>query len=801
MSPSANINRICMNVFLISAALIAYQILLMRLYSINYWHHFAYLIISIAMLGFGASGTFIAMFDRFLTRNSSAVLFFCPIITILAVWLNLYVGRLVEFNPIMIVWNRKEVINLFLVCFSLFIPFFSGALAIGLSFSAYSQFIHKLYSSNLIGSGLGSLVILLAVFHMGPHEMLMLMSIMLVCAGLCIARRGGQAVMAACCLVLLVPFYAFVVRDMPVEISSFKDQRQVEAMKDSSKELELFGALGLLAVIDSPAFHFMPDLSLNFAHVLPLQKAMFLDGNLVGPITSYSGDRVGLEFMDWRSGSLAYRMLKNPDVLVLGGGTGSEILNAHYHEAKSISVVELNPDIVTALRGLYGDFSGNVYSLPNVKVFVEEGRGYLENTPAQYDLIHLALIDSMGSSTGGVYSVNENYLLTKEAMISCLKRLKPQGLLSISRWVRNPPRDVIKLMAMLIEAQMSIARHSPANSMVLIRSWQTATVLVKNGEFDSAEIEAVRKFCRERLFDTVYYPGVRKEETNRFNELDNDIFYSASLKLLSEEREEFYDTFPFNVRPPTDNMPFFSHFFKAELLRRYLDSSDRTIIPFMDWGYILIWVSLAIMSLLGLTLILAPLPLITRGYRETASVFAYFGCLGLAYMLMEISVLQKFILYLYDPVYSVSLVVGSFLLYSGIGSRLVALKTAIRGKDILVLLTVMVATGAVLITSDAWLHGAIAGMPLAARMLACSIMIAPLALLMGMPFPSGISLLNKSMKGMIPWAWGINGFFSVTGGSVAMIISMNWGFKAVMITGMLMYALSALVFKVLSRDM
>lgn len=794
MSSETPLNRIYLSVFLVSVSVIAYQILLIKLYSINYWYHFAYLIISMAMLGFGVSGTFIALFKRFSIHNTSAILFYSPLVAFFTVWLNLYLSRIIEFNPIMIVWDRKEAIKLTMLSFSLFMPFFFAALTIGLSFFQYTKEIHKLYFFNMIGSGLGSLIILLGFLHMRPYEMLSLVSVFLICAGLCIPGVGKRKVLAVSCLVLMVPFYGFLIRGMPVEMSDFKDQKQMEKMRGSGKELEIFGAMGLLTVIDGSAIHFMPDLSLKSDHVLPRQKAMFIDGNIVGPITSYGGNRSKLDFMDWRSSSLSYQLLKNPDVLVLGAGTGTEILNAYYHEAKSISVIEINPDIVNTLKGYYGKFSGNVYALPYLKVLIDEGRGYLENTAASYDLIQISLLDSMTSSAGGMYSISENYLLTKEAMISCLKRLKPQGILSISSWVRNPPRDVIKLMATVIEAMENIKQHAPAMSLVVIRSWQTATILVKNGEYNSVQIEAVKDYCRERLFDIVYYPGVKRSETNIYNELENDYFYTAAIQLLSPEREIFYDNFPFYIKPASDNMPYFSHFFKIDLLKQYIYSSNQSIIPFMDWNYILVWMSLVVMAVFGFIFIVAPICIVKRKYKKTASVFAYFGGLGLAYMLMEISILQQFMLYLHHPIYSVSLVVGSFLFYSGIGSWLAAARKEVRNKETFIFVVILIAAGIVIITSTAWLPHAIAGASLPARLLVCSLLIAPLALIMGMPFPSGLSILSQKMKDMIPWAWGANCLFSVAGGSLAILMAIEWGFKVVMITAISVYVLTAFVF-------
>ena len=451
-------------------------------------------------------------------------------------------------------------------------------------------------------------------------------------------------------------------------MSNFKELSQAENLMAAKKEMESFGPLGLVTVLDTPAYHYLPDLSLNCPYPLPRQKGLFLDGNTVGAINEFTGNLNDVRFMDYRTNSVAYKILNHPDVLIIGGGSGTEILNAMYHGAKSISVVEMNRDIIHLMQGPYKTFSGDIYGSAGTHVFVEEGRGYLQRTAQRFDLIEISLLESMGAASAGVYSLNENYLFTTEAMRLCMERLTPEGILSVSTWIKNPPRDNIKLFAMAVEAIEQGAKNAPAQSIVMIRSWQTATLLVKNGSFHEKETEAIKEFCKAHLFDISYYPGVTEKETNIFNKFEGDPFYSAAVSLLSEERDKFYDAYPYYIRPATDDRPFFSHFFKIEMLKEYLSSSNRALIPFLDWGYILVWITACVVFFLGIIFILAPVPFIIRSRRGLTSIIIYFGSLGLAYMFLEISILQQFIRYLYDPVFSASVVIGSFLVYSGIGS-------------------------------------------------------------------------------------------------------------------------------------
>lgn len=799
MAAPLSIRRIQISVFFISAALISYQILLFKMFSIQYWYHFAYLIISIALLGFGASGTFIFLFRRALKDHFPLVFFSCALLLVLSIWTNVYLNRMIAFNPLMIIWEKSEIFRLLCLSLSLFIPFFLGAICIGVSFVAASNHIHRIYFANLAGSGLGSLIVLLAFLHIGPFEIMFIVSIITILAALggsTTRVRQGIVVIAGVAATLI---YIFFFRSLPLPMSSFKELPQAENLTAAKKEIESFGPLGLVTVLDSPAYHYLPDLSLSCPYPLPRQKGLFLDGNAVGAINEFSGNLNSVRFMDYRTNSVAYKILNRPDVLIIGGGSGTEMLNAMYHEAKSVSVAEVNGDIIHLMQGPYKAFSGDIYGSAGTHTFVEEGRGYLQRTAERFDLIEISMLESMGAASAGVYSLNENYLFTTEAIKLCLHRLRPEGILSVSTWIKNPPRDNIKLFAMAVEAIEQGAENAPAESIVMIRSWQTATLLVKNGCFREKETEAIREFCKAHLFDISYYPGVTKKETNIFNKFEGDPFYSAAISLLSRERNRFYDAYPYYIRPATDDRPFFSHFFKIELLKEYLSSSNRALIPFLDWGYILVWITACVVFLLGIIFILAPVPFIIRSRRGLSSIIVYFGSLGMAYMFLEISILQQFIRYLYDPVFSASVVIGSFLVYSGIGSLIAGNVGSIKAKRVFCAVLAIVLVGVIFITADGWLHNVLAGLPLWLRMLSCSLLIAPLAIPMGMPFPSGLAALATERGGFIAWALTINGFFSVIGSLATVLIAISWGFKSVILLAASLYIVAAFTFARLLR--
>ncbi|MCX5833590.1 MAG: SAM-dependent methyltransferase, partial [Deltaproteobacteria bacterium] len=539
---------------------------------------------------------------------------------------------------------------------------------------------------------------------------------------------------------------------------------------------------------------------LNCPHPLPAQMGLFWDGNTVGAINRFAGTPGESAFIGCRTASLAYALLSKPRVFVLGAGSGTEILNASHHGARTITAAEMNSDVVRLMKGSLADTSGGIYGLENVNVHVEEGRGFLQRTKDRYELIQIALLESMGTASAGVYALNENYLFTKEAFQLYLDRLAPEGILSVSRWIENPPRGSIKLLATAIDVLNASGEQSAADSLVMIRSWQTVTILVKKGTFRKAEIDAVKSFCRTRLFDLSYYPGVRKEETNRFNLMDPDYFYLAAQALFSGQGERFFQDYPFDVRPATDDRPFFSHTFRAGMLKYYLGDAGRLYVPYMDWGYILVWVSFILLVVVSSALILLPLPLL--GPSPGAGripVLIYFGALGLAYMFIEMSFLQQFIRYLFDPVFSALVVIGSFLTYSGIGSAIAGRLREVRPGHVGAAVMLIILSAAVVMISDPILERYIPLLPLWARCVLCSLLIAPLAVPMGIPFPYGLHLLGHRAPGLLPWAWGVNGFFSVIGAAGTILAAISFGFRTVVVTALALYVLASFLSRRLGR--
>ncbi len=365
-------------------------------------------------------------------------------------------------------------------------------------------------------------------------------------------------------------------------------------------------------------------------------------------------------------------------------------------------------------------------------------RAALRTSHERYDLIQVALLDSFGVASAGLYGLSESYLYTVEGIQTYLSRLGPGGMLAITRWLSLPPRDTLKLFATAVAALEGDGVSNPAARLVMIRGWKTVTLLVKNSDFTAAEIEAVKEFSRARSFDVAYYPGMRADEANHYNLLEKPYFYEGAVALLGPQRQSFIDRYKFYIEPATDDRPYFFRFFKWSAAAELFALRKQGGIPLLDWSYPLLVATLVQAFVASVLLILAPLA-VSRSRRRFPSgrVAFYFLAIGLAFMFMEIAFIQKFVLFLSHPLYAVGVVLCAFLVFAAAGAWLAGRRQGNSAGSSNVTFAVM-GIGALALLYLALLPGlfqALIHLPDAAKIAISVALIAPLALCMGIPFP------------------------------------------------------------------
>lgn len=795
-----------LSVMLLSAAALAYEILLMRLFSIIQWHHFAYMMIGLALLGYGISGTVVAIYRSRLLQRFSSIYIACVALFGLSAIVCFALAQQIPFNAEEIFWDGRQLYYLSGIFLLLALPFFFAATGICLTFMQYGQHVSRVYAVDLLGAGIGSIGVVLLLFTVFPQWALIVVGVLGLVAALVaslelkVNRVWSMAIGAIVVITLLIARVA----PLELQLSPYKSLQQVQRISGVNVIAERSSPLGLISVVESRdiPFRHAPGLSLH-ANLEPLpQLGVFTDGDNMTVLTRYPDDHKKLAYLDQTSSALPYHLKSINDVLIVGAGGGSAVLQAHYHQVPQIDGIELNRQMIQLVKEDYADFTGDVFQQPGVTIHHAEVRDYLSRTAKQYDLIQLALLDAFNASAAGLYALNESYLYTVEALQLYLKHIKPEGYLALTRWIKLPPRDTLKLFATAVAALQQSGETDPEQQLVLIRSWQTSTLLIKNGAFTQEELAAVRKFCTNRGFDLAYASDLKPEQVNQYNILARPVFYQAASALLSEQNETFMQQYKFKLQPATDDQPYFNQFFKWETFSEIFQLRNKGGMPLLEWGYITLLATLGIAAVFSVVLIL--LPLWHEQRKQTApdtsikrlDVFYYFFAIGLAFLFIEIAFMQKFILFLHQPMYAFAVILAAFLIFSGIGSYWSGklLQTMPHGRILLY------ATGGIMLFSLVYLlsldalFALLLKLPIIIKMIITALLVAPLAICMGMPFPLALDSLVSHAKHYIPWAWGINGCASVISAVLATLLAIHLGFSTVILIAVILYASCLITF-------
>lgn len=796
-------------ILILSAAAIAYEVLLIRLFSIIQWQQFAAMVISLALLGYGASGTCLALVrSRLLSGRSStpgrAVLIGAASFGPLSVGAYLLAQRL-PFNALALVWEPSQLLWLLLVYVVLALPFFSVGFSIGLCLTVWREEISRFYRSDLLGAGLGAAGVMLALWVISPERSLLVVSsggLLAATVGSLDARvdvkRSWTVVMAVAALTMMImPGTRIDLRP-----SEYKNLSKALLLPGAEVMTERSSPLAVLSVLRSPnvPLRYAPGLSLAYEGSLPDQLGLFEDGDGMAAVDRRSPGDGAPGYRDFQISSIAYRFTENPRVLVVGLGGGGEVVSALGHGAESVTVVEQNPQMPALFRGDLAEFSGHLLLEPNVEVSVGEPRAFLASRREAWDLIHVTEMQSLTLSSGGVGAAGVSYLYTVEALEEMAEHLTPGGLLSVTRSLRVPPRDSLKLFATAWQALDSLEQGSPAGSLVMVRSWDAFTLLIKRGGWSSTELEELRAWCGARWLDLVFLPGMKPTEANRFNRLKEPYLHLGTMALAGEDRQAFIEDYKFLVRPATDDRPFFSHFFRWRALPELIELRVRGGASLVEWGYLVVVGTLLQAILAGSVLILLPL-IRRRGWRQggegAVSTWSFFAALGVAFLLLEIAYIQRVTVYVGRPILAVAVALCGFLVFAGLGSGAVSNLRGLKAKALESKIGLVAGVIVVLCLLHLGLvplvFRATMALALGWKTLISLTLVAPLAFAMGMPFPLALQRLGRTHPEQIPWAWGINGWATVVSAALAPLVAIHFGLDALVVLAAVCYAFAGLV--------
>lgn len=801
-----------LSLVLLSATALGYEILLTRLFAIVQWHHLAYMVISLALLGYGASGSLLTLTrKRLLPRFAAVYPLLITAFGVSAVACYL-LAQQIPFHPDELLWAPHQAGRLLLIYLLLALPFFFAASAIALALARHAGSVSQLYAMDLLGSGLGSLAIIGLLFVAEPMSALRLLGTLALLAAAGAAWETGSRRVSLFLGPILLASILWALPNpwLQLAISPYKPLSQALNIHDTRVVAERNGPLGQLSVVQSPVipWRHAPGLSL-LATVEPLpQLALFTDADGMTALTADTPQPGALGYLDQLTSALPYHLQRPQRVLILGAGGGSEVLQARYHRVPQVDAVELNSQVIALVEEKFGAFTGRPFSAPGVRTHIAEARGFVADSSEHWDLIQVAMLDSFSASSAGMYALHESYLYTTEAISDYLDHLAADGQLAITRWVKLPPRDGLKLLATVVAAMKTKGMTDVADRLMMIRGWQTSTLLVKNGRFGSEEIERLQAFCRERGFDLAYYPGMRASEANHSNRLREPYFFDAAQALLHGDAAALLRNYKFDLTPASDERPYFFHFFKWSLLPELMQLRGLAGSNLLDAAYLVLVITLVQAVAASLVLILLPLwlsrrkrgtPLLARGRR--IAVLTYFSAIGIGFLFLELAFIQRFIQFLHHPLYAIAVVLTGFLLFAGLGSaysrrlastrhQRLGVRMAVAGIALLTLVYIVLLGP---------LFGVLAGWAMPARIVLTILLIAPLAFCMGIPFPLALGVIGQQVPSLLPWAWAVNGCASVISAALATLLAIEFGFSVVLLAALGMYLIAALSFGALAR--
>jgi hypothetical protein len=819
-----------------SAAALIFEIALTRIFAVTQFYHFAFMTVSLALLGYGASGSLLTAFPRIAGGGPHRWAGFAALQSISTLGAYVLTNAL-PFDSFSIAWDTRQVVYLSVTYLALVVPFFFSGIVISAILAQMSLQTHPertlseasaepkweskdalamthasppstaqrkdaaplrmltmaiashhTYAANLLGSGAGCLLALGGLAWLRGTGVIALAAIVAMIGALLFEVSAPHRSMSFRAIALAGIIVLTIVPLPDLQLSPYKDLSGALRYPGSQIISTKWNASSRVDHVQSAGIRSLAGLSFTFRGSPPKQDGLTFDGDDLSPIPLVEPQSA--PFVPYLFTSLPFTLRPDADALILEPRGGFDVFIALANNARSITAVEPNELAIEAARHLYDD--------PRVHVLLDEPRAFVERSAGQFDVIDLALTAPYRPVSSGAYSLAEDYGLTIEAVEKYLAHLRPNGILTVMRWLQTPPSEETRLIALAIEA-LRRAELDPRRSLVALRGYSTALVLMKRGEFTGDELAAIRRFAESRRFDFIAAPDLRVDELNRYNVLPDDAYYRLAQSLLNtSDPSSIYAAYSFDIAPPTDDQPFFGHFFKWSQTPDVLAGLGKTWQPFGGAGYFVLIVLLGLSALMALVLIVAPLSLWgkqrtlpdvppIRRRRVRWWTLAYFGLLGIGFLFVEIPIVQQVILLVGRPTIALAVVLFALLVASGLGSLS---SRRLRWRATAIILTIAIALYPTLIRI---LTGAILFAPIEVRVIAGGLMLTPLGFLMGTMFPKGIAYLEERAPDAIPWAWAINGATSVISAIASALLALTFGFSFVIACGAMGYGLCALL--------
>jgi predicted membrane-bound spermidine synthase len=792
------------------------EVALTRLFSVVLYYNFAFLAISLAMLGLGAGGVFSYLRRDRLAQwnlrklasvicalNSAAVLF--------ALWTALY-------TPVLLEFDFSNMLRLSAIYFSAGIPFFLTGILFSLVFARESKHVPFLYSADLIGGSLACLAVVPFLNKLGaPNAVL--------CAALATALA---AVIWADTKVHLTVSIAMVALLMSLLAANHSQTRIDVVFEKGTKDRFLFGefarwnAISRVEVREGWDDH---------------DKWTDIDADASTLIASADpADPKSISYVEkWAPSSTMLDVLRpTGKYAIIGPGGGIDVLGAVVSGSKSVTGIEINPLIAnTIVRERYADYTHHLYQLPQVHIHVSEGRSWIRSSREKFDVVQMTLVDTWASTSAGAFALSENNLYTVESFREYFDHLEPDGLLAITRWEFQQPREALRVVSEAIEMLRSSGVQDVRGHFIIIsngrldEAGRRVTVLTKKSPFTMEEERTVLKKVQSipnlyPVYTPIIYgrpdknsncaasPSPASQEncieqvlaelaetrtlsartTEPFQQLINLPWHKIVDGVDVSPRAQFIRNYPFDITSATDNAPYF--FFTlstSSVLRALFTRNQQTGIDWKNNLGLVVLLAMLVISVVAVAgFLVLPLALHKAARKPPVTPLLYFVAVGLGFIVIEIALIQRFVLFLGHPTYAMTVVVFLMLLSGGVGSF--ASKYWLNGtrrvRAVLAAIIGMVTLYSFLLQ---YVLAALIGMHFPEKLLLSAMLLVPLGFLMGMPFPAGLREIAghdgasstesaATHDSTIEWAWAMNAASSVLGSVLAIVLALHFGLNA-----------------------
>lgn len=760
---SRNWPQIYFGIAATSLSTLLLELALTRVFSVVYFYHFAFLAISIALFGLGAGGVFSYVIAGW---RGSLYLKLGALAAANAVVITLCLAFLLERNSEM---TTGELMAAYFVSS---LPFVLSGTIVSLVIADTIQRVNRVYFFDLIGAATGCAVLVpLLNWVGGPNTILVAAVLFAVSAAIWFhlagAARGRVAgVLVGLVLVALIPLnWKYRI----IDVKFAKGARLV------GEEFVQWNSFSRIALKPEPGSGF---------------KSIVIDADAATGVAPFDFDHLTPQQhfdLAYHGPGFPYILRPGAKTLIIGPGGGWDVSRALASGSKDITGVEINPIIAkTIMRQKFPQYSHGLYFRPEVKIVVEDGRSFVRRSEDRYQVLQATLVDTWASTAAGAFALSENNLYTTNAFSDYLSHLTPEGLMAFTRWGFVPPRESLRVVSLAMAALKQLGQANAAENVIVVReyvkniaAWGSQdTILVSRNPFTPEDIRRIEDACGRSQMQVVYAPGIAADSP--FRQL-----------LSAQNAESFYESYPFDVRPVSDDRPFFFYTVQArDVLHFALTASDKTADYKVNHALPLLFglVAISIVATL-IVLALPPMLLGSRLPRERGAIPAllFFLFIGAGYILIQVALIQKFVLFLGHPTYALTVIIFSMLLSSGLGSF--ASRNIVRSEMKRLTVALLAIFAAILLLSflvTPVAEGGVA-LPFVVKVAISVAMIAPVGFVMGMPFPTGLTLLEKKMPESVRWAWSINAASSVMGSAAAMFFAIYLGLRMTLVIGGLFY--------------